>query len=304
MALQSEVWVNDIEEKLFEGSEFVNRSMNHDAFIVNSTVHVPQSGTIPAVEKNRSSFPATAAERTDTELTYSVDSFTTDPIRVGDFDDLQTSYAKRQSVMSQHIEKISEEIGTQTAFNWAPEGNNTKVILTTGASTSLGPDGVTARKKIVTADIAGAAQKLDKDKVSPTGRFLLMELSMYYELFSIEELTRKDFMDRTSLPAGVIDRLFGFNIMVRPTTVIYDVSTPATPALEAIGAAADANSSFGCIGWQQNYVAKALGSTGVFLDENDPLHYGSVMSAEVALGSSVLRNDTRVSGVVAIAQSA
>lgn len=302
MALQTEVWVNDIEDVLFEGSEFVNMSMNHDAFIVNETVHVPQSGTIPAVEKNRSVFPASATERSDTELTYTVDSFSTDPIRVRDFEDLQISYAKRQSVMSQHIEKISEEIGTQTAFNWAPEGDLVKVIETTGAGTSLGPDGATAKNKIVTADIAGAAKKLDADKVPANGRFLLMELSMYYELFTIEELTRKDFMDRTALPAGVIDRLFGFNIMVRPTTVLYDFTAPTAPVRQAIGAAPGAADGFACIGWQQSYVAKAKGSTGVFSLDNDPLHYGTVMSAEVALGSSPLRNDTRATGTVAIAQ--
>lgn len=304
MALQREVWVSDIEEKLFEGSEFVNMSTNHDSFIVNQTVHVPQSGSIPAVEKNRAVFPAAITERTDTELTYTVDSYSTDPIRVRNFDDLQLSYAKRQSVMSQHIEKINEEIGTQTAFTWAPEGDNTKVILTSGAATSVGPDGSAVRKKIVTADIAAAAKKLDADKVPSTGRFLLMELSMYYELFSIEELTRKDFMDRTALPAGVIDRLFNFNIMVRPTTVLYDVVVPTAPVREAIGAAPDLNSSFGCIGWHQAYVAKALGSTNVFLNEGEAAHYGDIMSAEVALGSSVLRNDARATGVVAIAQSA
>lgn len=297
MGLLTEVWVNDIEDKLFEGQEFINMSVNHDPFIVNSIVHVPQSGANPNIEKNRSVFPATITERTDTELTYTVDDYSTDPIRVRDFEETQLSYVKRQSVIGQHIGLINERCGTEVAHTWSAQVA-ANIIRTSGANTGAVPPGATGlRLKTVTEDIRKMAVKLDYDNVPNDGRrILLMQLDMYYELFDNTELIRKDFMDRTALPAGVIDRLFGFNIMVRPTVVGYE----AGDALKAVGSAFATTDSFGCIAWHPDYVAKAKGSVEVYLNEGVAEHYGDIMSARISLGSSQLRTDEV--GVVALAQ--
>jgi hypothetical protein len=107
MALQQEIWVQDIKETLHQGSEFVKTGTDHSAFVAKKTVHMPQSGAMTAIEKNRSSLPGTIAQRTDTELTYNLNEYTTDPVLITDLDELQTSYMKRQSVLSQHINAIN-----------------------------------------------------------------------------------------------------------------------------------------------------------------------------------------------------
>lgn len=300
MALQQEVWIADIEENLFEGSEFILNSTNHDSFVVNSTVHVPQAGSAPAIDKNRTSLPATITQRTDTEVTYPVDSFTTDPILVQDFDELQTSYQKRQSVLADHVSVLNERMGTEVANIWALSAN-AKNVRTSGASTGSLPPGATGtRKRVVKEDIANLAKTLDKDLVPSTDRFLLMPTDLYYELFEIDALLRRDFMDRTALPQGVINTLFGFQIMIRPTVVIYDNVTD--PVKKAVGAASAIDDNFGCIAWHRSAVAKALGGTKVFLQEDAPEYYGSIFSAEVALGARQMRSDAK--GIVSLIQSA
>ena len=302
MAVISEGWRTDIQEKLYEGNEFINMSQNHDSEIVNGTVHIPQGGTQAAVTVNRSSFPATAAKRTDTDFSYTVDNYSVDPIHVQDFEELQLSYQKRSSVMGQQMDIISERIGTQTSYNWAPAGDNVKVIPTTGATTSAGPDGIVNRKKITLVDIASMAQKLDKDLVPKANRKLLMTSVLYYELFTIDQIISKDYMNGAALPMGVVAQLFGFDIYVRQTVINYDITTLATPAKLAIGAAATANDGFGCIAWHRDYVSKAEGAINVYYQENNPLYYGDVLSADVAFGSSPLRNDARSIGVVGLVQ--
>ena len=108
MALQKEIWINDIQDVLYQGAEFVTFGTDHSAWVSNKVVHVPQSGAIPAVVQNRTTLPATIAQRTDTELTYNLNSYTTDPTLVQDIDELQTSYAKRSSVMGQQISKLNQ----------------------------------------------------------------------------------------------------------------------------------------------------------------------------------------------------
>ena len=80
----TEVWVKTIQEVLFaKNNEFLRASVNHDAFVVNKTVHVPQAGSLPGSVKNRTPFPAEVKDRNDTTLDYDLDSFSVDPVRIG-----------------------------------------------------------------------------------------------------------------------------------------------------------------------------------------------------------------------------
>ena len=82
MALQREIWVNSILEALFADNSFAARSVNHNEFVNGKTVHVPNAGAAPSVIKGRSSFPAEVKERSDIDLDYNIEEYTTDPIRI------------------------------------------------------------------------------------------------------------------------------------------------------------------------------------------------------------------------------
>ena len=57
MAIQKEIWISSIQEQLYAGNEFIQKSISHDNYTTDKTVHVPQGDTIPAVAKDRSSLP-------------------------------------------------------------------------------------------------------------------------------------------------------------------------------------------------------------------------------------------------------
>lgn len=63
MALQVEIWVKSIIEGLFANNTFAARSIDHSEFVNEKTVHVPNAGAAPNVEKNRTVFPANVTER-------------------------------------------------------------------------------------------------------------------------------------------------------------------------------------------------------------------------------------------------
>lgn len=295
MGLQHEIWIKDIEDNLFEGSAFIQQSKNHDAFVSYKTVHVPQSGSEPNVEVDRSVIPAVVTQRTDSELTYNLREFTTDPVYIRDLDELQTSYAKRQSVLGDHINLLNQRMGDEVANIWASANAD---FLTTGAAGGALATGATGnRLKITKEDIAKLAAKLDKDNVPADGRFLLMPTELYYELFETDQLISREFMgNASSLPAGVINELFGFMIMKRNTVAMYD----GAGAKKAVGAAAAADDNLAVLAFHKSFVSKALGGIKVYADEDKPEWYGSIFSAKIMLGATRMRADGK--GIAVLAQ--
>ena len=304
MALQTEIWANDIKENLFANNEFVTMSVDQSAFAANKVVHIPQAGTNPNVEVNRSVLPAVAAERTDTELTYLLNEFTTDPIVVRDVDEIQTSYNKRQSVLQSHMDAMNDRIGDQTAFDWAVSGapQASQVVRTSGAASSdaLAPSATGTRKALDRKDVRNMARIFDNQNVPSNDRFLLLNSDMFYQLFDDTVLLSRDFMEKSSLEKGVITELYGFKIMKRSKVVIYD--NAADPVKKAIGAAGAISDNLGCLAWQRSSVSRALEGVKTFGDEDKPEWYGSIFSAMAIFGAAKLRAD--LAGIGAIIQEA
>lgn len=300
MGLQKEIWIADIKETLHEGSEFIMAGTDHSAFVSNKTVHVPQSGTAPGISKNRSVLPAVVGQRTDAVLDYNLNEFSTDPIVVTSLEELQVSYAKRQSVLGQHVNVLNERIGTETAFAWTPDGSSSLVLRTTGASTSDLPHATaTGTRKIITKDdIAKMARKLDLDNIPTNDRYLVLPTNMYYELFGIDALVRADFGRVADQTSGVVNEIFGFKVFKRATTILFDAQANAVK--KAIGSSASATDCLGAFAFHKSAVAKALGSVNVFLNTGVAEMYGDVMSALIMHGASKTRTDNK--GIVALAQ--
>jgi hypothetical protein len=306
MALEKEIWIKDIDDTLFEGAEFIDKSVNHSSFIDNKTVHVPQSGAAPGVAINRATLPATISQRTDTELTYNVDEYTTDPILVRNLDELQISYDKRQSVMGQHIELLRERIGTQTLFNWGQDATlaANRVVTTSGTASNfaLAPSATGTRKGITTEDVSKLAAIFDQDLVPMADRYIEMPVYMYYQLINEDQVLDASRRGQATIEKGVVNELYGFKIMIRPTVNVYDNST----IIKAVGAAAAATDNLGALAWQKNSVAAAKGAIDMMSDFGDngngkPEYYGGLLSATVMHGAKNLRSDLK--GVAAIVQA-
>jgi len=306
MALLQEIWVKDIQSNLYNGLEFINYGTDHSEYIAYSTVHLPQAGSAPEVVKSRTTLPAPISQRTDTELTYPVVPFTTNPIVVSDLEAFQLSYDKRMSVMGEHSEKLRERIGRETAFNWAVSADANRIVRTSGANgTTLAPGATGTRKKLVKEDIGKLKTILDRDLVPMSERYLLLDYGMYVELLESDAILRQDFMGKANLPMGAVNLILGFNILTYNYPVIYDnAATPAkkSPLSDNTGYPVQATTdNIGCIAFSRYAVSKALGGINVFMENRVPEYYGDIISALVHHGSSIRRTDKK--GVCVIVQS-
>jgi hypothetical protein len=302
-AVQVELWVDYIIGNLFKDNPFIKNCFDESEHVLGgSVVHVPQAGAKPTIVKNRSSLPATAVQRTDTDITYPLDVYTSDPTLITNAEQMEISYDKMSSVLGEHLESMSETIGDQILFKWAPTAS-AQIIRTTGTATPAHLSSATGnRKKLVKEDLKKARKIMDKQNIPKTDRYALIDADMYDQLCEDADLLKRDGVNggELDLKEGIVMRLYGFSILTRSNTVRYDnAGTPAPKAPDAAGAADD-NSAVIC--WQKNAVAKALGTTDFFEDTKNPLYYGDIYSILQKMGARKRR--TNGEGVVAIVQDA
>lgn len=304
MALQQEVWAKDIQDNFYQNNEFLQRSTDHSMWVNFKTVHIPQAGAASTVEKNRSVLPATISSRTDTELTYNLNEYTIDPILLTNLEEIQISYNKRASVLYNIMENLKYTVATQTLYSWAPSGSS-RIVSTTGSTSTVNLPHSTAtgsRKMLTISDLTKAKQILDADNVPQAGRVLLIPSYMYnIDLLNISGVNQAYGFGQPVLPNGVVARIMGFDIYIRPDVLCYDNSN-VIKAINGDGSltSAAATDQGAAIAYHPSFVATAMGAIKMFYNENDPTYYGNVLSGLIMHGASKMRTDQK--GVVAIIQ--
>jgi hypothetical protein len=297
MAVQKEIWMNSIVEGLFADNTFLSKAFNADEFVVQGkTVHIPNAGAASGVVKNRSSFPATVTSREDVDLTFDLDEFTTDPIKIPNADTVELSYNKRESVLKTDKAKLIEEVSNDFIYKWSPASAN--VIRTTGSAVVAHTPAATGNRKALTAaDVKAAMVQMNKDDVPQVGRYLLLDADMHSQL--LDDLSSKQldaFLALADLKNGIVGQLYGFNVMMRSKAARYTGSLTAK-AWTTAGAATDLAAA---LAWHENSICRALGQSKMFDSVDDPTYYADIYSFLVRAGGRPMRSD--VKGLLAIVE--
>ena len=294
MALQKQIWLNSIVELLFASNTFAARSVNHSAFVTDKTVHVPNAGSAPGVVKNRSTFPGTASQRTDYDLTYDINEYSTDPIHLQYSEEVELSYNKRESILKQMKAALADAVHADLVAAWVPSG-----YAKVGTSGSAAPAHMSSstgnRNAMSKADVLAVKNLFDLDDVPQTGRCMLLDAVMYNQLMaSLSDSEAAAFLASVNAQKGVLGNLYGFDFYMRSTVLrVNAAGTTLNPTAAATNSAAG-------IAWQEDCVSRAEGKHEIFDDSDNPLYYGDVMSALVRAGGHYMRNDKK--GVAVIYQ--
>lgn len=300
-AVTVELWADYIIKKLWKDNQFLARAYNDDQYVLGgSVVHVPQPGASPSVVKNRAVFPAVAVRRSDTDLTYPLDVYTTDPTHIPKAELMEISYDKIDSVLGEHMDTLKEVIGDEMLYKWAAD-TAASILRTNGAAVGAHTGSATGNRKIfLKEDLKNAQTLFNGQGVPKDGRVALFDSELLSQLQDDDDLKKRDNGMELDMKNGVIMRLYGFDIMERSTTTIYtNAGTPVAKAVGAAGAATD-NAAVQC--YHKDSVARAIGSIDFFEKLNDPTYYGDVYSAQVKFGGRKRRADNK--GICTIVQAA
>lgn len=300
MAVQKEIWINDIVGNLFKANPHLNFAMNADAFVLaGKVVHIPNAGAKPAVVRNRKNFPATVVLRQDSDITFVLDEYTSDPIKIENADNYELSYDKRASVMSEQQAAINELVGDWFYYYWAPT-LAAQIKRTTGSAVAA-HYGTTNRKKVTVADIKAMQKEFNKQNIPSEGRYCSLDADMYDQLTDDMTATQyKDFSRFLNPETGIVGKLFGFNIL-EPRSTVLRYSNASTPVPYDPDGAIENTDNAASLFWHRELVIRALGEKDFFENLKDATHYGDIYSAMLRAGGRKKREDGK--GVFALVQA-
>lgn len=312
MALEIEVWHDTIQEKLLQDNSFLNQvsDVSEENIINGTIVHIPQAGNPSNVVKNRSVFPATISRRSDGEVLYLIDEYTTDPLHIPDAETKELSYDKRRSVLDQDVANLSDHVaeGMLTNFVVSPVGTNTtlpttSILETSGNEVVSGLTGSTGNRKAYSiTDLQTMRNFLIKQKAWTEGQMnVLLTPDAAVQMFPADSAVTATYMAAVSESErreGIMYKCQGFNIMVRSS--VYALASDKT--FKAFGAVVSATDSEGIFAWNKNMLEKAIGKTKAFENVGDATMYGDVYSFLVRMGGRAKRKNFE--GIVVMKQAA
>ena len=299
MAVQKQIWQNTIIEEFWPDDSFASKATNDSEYVnQGKTVHIPNAGAPSGVKKNRSTLPAEVKVRTDVDVTYDLDEFTTDPVRIPHADTVELSYSKRNSVISQDKNKLRNDAHQSILEKWAPD---TKYrITTTGASRDAYITNATGqRKALTTKDVLGLQTKFDLQDVPAADRYLLLDAVMYNDLLGdMIESQKIGFFAQADAKKGIVGELYGFKVMKRSTVLRYTSAGALVKTSE--GATLNATDLAAGLAFHKDAVSVAMGEVVMFDSVNNPTYYGDIYSFLVRTGGAKRRTDG--TGIFAIVE--
>lgn len=294
-----EVWANYIIERFWKDNPFLKQAYDDSDYVVQGRiVHIPQPGSKPNVVKNRNVYPATAVRRTDTDVLYSLDEYSTDPTHIPNIDSIHISYSKQDSVLGDHMQVLDETVADDMLIKWG--GNATFFATTGGAAAGTVPPTagqVGTRKGFHHTDLQKLMILMNVDNVPKQDRHILIDDNMFDFFYSsLSDTQQRDFSRYMDASNGVIGKLHGFEIHTRSSVL----GATNANAVKALGAAMAGTDNLCSLAWHKNSIAFAIGTKNLYQDLNNPLYYGDVHSASMMAGGRVRRGDDK--GVYVVTQ--
>jgi len=296
--LLTRYFTNEIIPNLFPSTGFMTRAKRDDDKVNNSTVELQNAGPVPNVAVDRVVLPAPIGQRTDTPHNYAIEELTSDPTLLRNIEILleMGGLNKRADILKDHIAAIREKMAKRILVKWAT-GVTAKVPTSGTARVAESKNGVQTgnRNAVAVADIANVQQYFHKTDVLPENEDLngvaVIPYSMKTDLIKIAQFTdaEKSGAGRSSLPAGVLARAFGFDWYVRSEALLLDTGD----TLKAEGAAEATSDQNTAIFYSPSYVRLAMGAVRADVSEYKPEYYGHIMSALAMFGGTAARNDKK-----------
>lgn len=312
--IPQETFVSYIVEKLTRSNPYLIQAFDESQRVQNGAlVHIPNAGAPPHVEKNRKIFPATPHQREDSDVVYTLDVYSTDPVHVTWHETHEISYDKTDSVLSGSVSVLMNQIGDHMLYNWlrgylkTDNGYSestlgaTNILRTTGALQDVNPNDHQSgqRKAVVADDIERMCALMDKNNVPRQGRFAIFEPYMLKQFTdSLSNNQMASYQQAVDVRNGIIGRYASFDIITRSSTIAF--SPQNTPIDPSVTPTQDANLS--ALFWQKDCVTKAIGEIKAFSDIDNPMYYGNIYSFLVKMGGRARYADW--TGIGALVQDA
>lgn len=299
------MYAKELQSLLFPEGSWLSKSKSHDKYVMGKSVQISQMTGKPKLRKNKVNLKIDATRRTTDKKSYDIGEFATDPEAIVFTEKMLTDPKLRAETLEAHKETIVQGVRMDIKSNWLAT-DAVRIVRSTGSSIAAKATGATGlRNATVYDNILDGWSILNEDKVPLKGRCMLVPVTKLPELFKIEEFIKYDFIsDRNGMPIkeGVIGEILGMQVEVDmdDSPIQYDnTATPVPQALvpdddgsaNGVTFAGSVNNNLGIMMWHPDFVARAKGTTKVFIDLDNAEYQSDIMSANCIAGGDKLRKD-------------
>lgn len=294
-------WLKQIAEDLFKDNEFLNYALNWDEYVQAGmlTVVVGQSGGASSVSRNRSVFPATVSERSDSDISYDMTDYTSDPRRIRALLQKQYSYDYRGSVIRQDTALMKQFMAEDILYAWRPELTK-RILKTTGAAVVANANTTVTgnRKATKLEDFIRVDAAMNADNIPISGRKAVITPQMKMDILRDPDVKGTNiFQQLTDYKDGQVVKVMNFDVMVRSTVLTFNSGGTAAKLPDAAPATTDCEAG---LFWHPLFVGRSMGNMEVFFNAGQATHYGDLLSLQAQAGGKKYYADGR--GVIGLVQ--
>ncbi len=266
MALNKEVWIDQIKESFYPSGNFLEKSVNFSEFVDNNKLHIPSAGIDPKVLINNNTYPIKTVRRDDDDNVITLDKFETENTLVRRPDTIEYSYDKLESVIKQHRSTLLKAVSVKAAHAYAPleDTENTPVIVTTGQITE-------GRRRLSFEDILLLKERFDTAGIPIEDRYLILHPK------HVSDLLREDiktFKELTDLKDGEPFKFAGFGVFQFPLMPTYIVEENK---LKKVTFGEENTQQFASVAFQADEVMRADGEIYMYSKVDDPSERATIV---------------------------
>lgn len=107
-------------EGFYPDRSFLARSVDMTPMVEYNKINLAEAGVAPDVLVDNKDYPVPTMSRTDTPLELTLHTFDTKNTVVRNVEEMETAYAKMESVVRQHRNTLQAKTAAYAAHNWAP----------------------------------------------------------------------------------------------------------------------------------------------------------------------------------------
>lgn len=268
MALNKEVWIDQIKEGFYPDDSFLGKAVDYSEFVDNNRLHIASAGIDPKVLINNTTYPIAVLGRDDDDNIIKLDKFETENTMVRRPEAIEYSYDKLESVIRQHRATLRKGVAMKAAHAYAPaqDSSDTPLVVTTGEI-------VAGRKRVRFADILTLKERFDDAEIPLEERFLVLHPKHVSDLL-LEDI--KLFKDLTAIKDGEPLKFAGFGCFAFPKMPVYRL-TDGVLVKVAYGAATMPEDSFSSVAFYSKEVMKADGEIYMYAVEDDPRERATIV---------------------------
>ena len=102
MAIEKQIWISMLMEGFYPDRSFLARSVDMTPMVEYNKINLAEAGVAPDVLVDNKDYPVPTMSRTDTPLELTLHTFDTKNTVVRNVEEMETAYAKMESVVRQH----------------------------------------------------------------------------------------------------------------------------------------------------------------------------------------------------------